>query len=323
VIEMTLRFLRASAIIVQIGLICTLSPAQPTAPPQSIAVWPGRPPGDEGNVVGPETFWKTRPDGKPIPDVGGKPVEWLTNVSQPALYIHRPPADKDTGTAMIILPGGGLTYLAWDVEGEEVAAWLNGIGVTGIILKYRVPRRPDQMEAKYRSVWPLRPTQDIQRAVSLVRSQAATLGVGPHRIGLIGFSAGAGLAGWATASARTYEPVDAVDQVGCRPDFAVLLYSGGGASPSPDRSHYTVDADMPLNAACPPMFFVAASDDGDKPEIAIAFYLALKQAGVPAELHLYAAGGHNFGLRPTGLPVDTWPQRCEEWLRSLKLLPGK
>ena len=175
-------------------------PLQPVGPPTVVEVWPGTPPGEIGNI-GAETFWDKRPDGKTIPNVGGKPVKWLTNVSKPTLTIYSPPKEKDTGVSLLICPGGGLTYLAWDSEGEEVAAWANSIGVTGIILKYRVPRRPDQMDwNKFRSIWYVRPLQDAQRALSLVRSKAKDWGLDPMRIGMIGFSAGAGLTAWTSTN---------------------------------------------------------------------------------------------------------------------------
>jgi acetyl esterase/lipase len=289
--------------------------------PQVLALWPGTPPDEVGNI-GPEMFWEKRPDGSPIPDVAGKPVKWLTNVTKPTLTIYRPPSDKDTGVSMLICPGGGMTYLAWDCEGEEVAAWLNSVGMTGIILKYRVPRRPDQLDPKFRAIWYVRPLQDAQRALSLLRSKSGELGLNPNRIGMVGFSAGAGLVAWAATNfeKRAYEAIDAVDQVSCRPDFGVLLYPGGGASPSRDRTHYEPDANVPISAGCPPMFFACAGDDGDKAEIITALYLALKKVRVPAELHVYAKGGHDFSLRPTDNPCTTWPARCVEWMRSVGLL---
>jgi hypothetical protein len=207
--------------------------------PLVVDVWPGKAPGEIGNIDD-EKFWDKRPDGNPLPDVGGKPVKWLTNVSKPTITVYRPAKDKDTGAAMVICPGGGLTYLAWDVEGEEVAAWLNSIGITGIILKYRVPRRPDQLDAKFRSISHIRPLQDGQRAMSLVRSKAAEWGLDPKRIGMIGFSAAAGVTIWTATNfeKRAYEPIDEIDKISCRPDFAVPLYNGGGAIPGKDKANY-------------------------------------------------------------------------------------
>ena len=312
-----------TALTLALSLGRAAEPATQPAQPQVYDVWPGKPPGEIGNI-GPEKFWDKRPDGSPIPDVGGKPVKWLTNVSKPTLTVYRPAKDKDTGAAMLISPGGGLTYLAWDAEGEEVAAWLNSIGVTGIILKYRVPRRPDQMDlTKFNlSTWRIRPLQDAQRAMSLVRSKAKEWDLDPQRIGMIGFSAGAGLTAWTSTQfdKRAYEALDDIDKVSCRPDFAVLLYPGGGASGGKDKKQYQLDPDVPIRKECPPMFFVAATDDGDKAEIITCMYLALKHAGVAGELHVYASGGHDFALRPTTQPCSTWPQRCEDWLRTTGLI---
>lgn len=303
-------------------------PVKPIGQPQVVEVWPGKPPGEIGNI-GEETFWDKRPDGKPIPNIGGKPVKWLTNVSKPTLTIYRPPKNLDTGASLLICPGGGLTYLAWDSEGEEVAAWANSIGVTGIILKYRVPRRPDQMDGrKFRSVWHIRPLQDAQRSMSLIRSNAKDWGLDSKRVGMIGFSAGAALTAWTstTSHQRAYEAIDAVDRLSCRPDFSVLLYSGGGAALGKDKNHYELDANVPITKDCPPMFFAAAGNDGDKAEIATCMYLALKRVGVPSELHLYSAGGHDFALRVTENPCTTWPARCFDWMRIqglFKPVPGR
>ncbi len=305
-----------------LSLLAALLPGKAAAEgPLVLNVWPATPPGEIGNI-GPEHFLRVRPDGKPIPDVAGRPVKWLTNVSIPTLTIYRPPKNKDTGVSMLICPGGGLTVLAWDVEGEEVAHWLNSVGITGIILKYRVPRRPDQTEGKYRDTWYIRPLQDAQRALSLVRSRATEWGLDPQRIGIIGFSAGAGLATWTAANfeKRAYDALDTVDQISCRPDFAVVLYNGGSAHYSKERNTYELNDDSQLRAGGPPMFFVATGDDGDKAEIAAVLYLAAHKVGIPAELHLYMLGGHDFGLRPTHNPVSQWPTRCVEWLRSLGIL---
>ena len=154
----------------------TPAPQTQPAPPQVYDVWPGKPPGEIGNI-GQEKFWEKRPDGVPIPNVGGKPVKWLTNVSRPTISVYRRER-QGTGASMLICPGGGLTYLAWDAEGEEVAAWLNSIGVTGIILKYRVPRRPDQMAPQFKSIWHVRPLQDAQRNEPRPL-QSRRVGIGP------------------------------------------------------------------------------------------------------------------------------------------------
>jgi acetyl esterase/lipase len=268
-------------------------------------VWPGKVPGETGSI-GAEKFVEQKP--------GEKPVKRLTNVSKPTITIYRPAKDKDTGAAVLICPGGGYNILAWDLEGEEVATWLNSIGVTGIVLKYRVPRRPGQPPDKP----PPGPLQDAQRALSLVRSQAREWHLDPKRVGVLGFSAGGHLAA-ATAlnfDHRSYESMDAVDQESCRPDFAVLIYPGYLAA----KNKVELDPDIHVRKDCPPMFLVHASDDRGGPENSVLMYLALKRAGVPAELHIYASGGHGFGLRPSEHPSSTWPERCTAWLRMQGIL---
>jgi len=313
-------------LVAALGAFLSGAPSGLTAElPQVIDVWPGQAPGEIGNF-GPEKVWDKRPDGKPIPGVAGKPVKWLTNVSKPTLTIYRPAKDKDTGVELVIMPGGGLTYLAWDAEGEEVAAWLNKIGITGIILKYRVPRRPDQMEPKFKNIWADRPLQDAQRAMRLVRSKAKEWNLDPQRIGMVGFSAGAYLVVMTGSNfdQRLYEPIDTVDQVRSRPDFVVALYPGGGAAASRDKRLYALTPEVRLRKECPPMFFCAARDDGDKVDIITCMHQALKEAGVPTELRVYATGGHDFGLRPSKEECTTWPQRCEEWLHARGVLkPGR
>jgi acetyl esterase/lipase len=291
------------------GLLMT-GPAA-AAEPVVVDLWPGKTPGDVG-VKGQET---SRIHQSPI--VG--PTKLITNVTKPTLTIYQPARDKNTGTAMVICPGGGYWDLYWELEGEEVAAWLNSVGMTGIILKYRCPRRPGDVKGEP----PLGPQLDAQRAVSLVRSRAAEWGIDRKRIGMVGFSAGGHLA-LATATGfeiRKYEPIDAIDQVSCRPDFAVLCYSG--YLKAKDKDEIALGIRVPANT--PPVFLTHASDDnvsygGSISDHSAIMYLALKRAGVPAELHIYAAGDHDFGVRQNEKLPSSWPQLCTKWLRSLGLL---
>jgi acetyl esterase/lipase len=271
------------------------------ADPLVIDVWPGPIPGETAKL-GAEKLLEQKP--------GERQVKRLTNVSKPTLTVFRPAKEKDTGAAVLIAPGGGYNILAWDLEGEEVAAWLNSIGVTGIVLKYRVPRRPDDARDKP----PLGPLQDAQRAMSLVRSKAEEWGIDPKRIGMLGFSAGGNLTARTATSfgQRVYEPRDGIDQVSCRPDFAVLVY----AAYLVQKGKSDLAPELRVNADTPPMFFVHAGDDRLEAENSVYLYLALRRAKVPAELHVYTTGGHGFGLRPSEHPCSTWPQRCAEWLHS-------
>lgn len=272
----------------------------------TLNVWPGTAPGEKGSV-GVETFMPPKQE--------QRPVKRLTNVTRPTITVYEPDPAKATGAAVVICPGGGYSILAMDLEGEEVAAWLNSIGVTGIVLKYRVPRR----EGTPKDAQPLQPLMDAQRAMSLVRSQAADWKIAADRIGILGFSAGGHLAAATAANSqrRRYEPLDDVDKASCRPDFAVLLYPAYLL-----KKDGALSAEIPVDATTPPCFFAHCGDDRISSENSATMYLALKRAGVPAELHIYAAGGHGFGLRPTGKPATTWPKRCEEWFRDRGVLKG-
>jgi acetyl esterase/lipase len=276
--------------------------------PVVLDVWPGKPPG-ETKPIGEETIRAAKSPVGAIKIVG--------NVSKPTLTVFRPAKDKDTGAAVVICPGGGYHILAWDLEGEEVAAWLNSIGVTGIVLKYRVPRRAEQDKEKP----PIGPLQDAQRALSLVRSKAKGWHLDPKRIGILGFSAGGHLAASAATNfdKRAYESMDDIDKASCRPDFAVLVYPAYLLA----KDNTELAADIRIRKECPPMFFAHAGDDGISSENSVRTYLALKRAGVPAELHVYATGGHGFGLRPTDKPCSSWPKRCADWLRSQGTLTAK
>jgi acetyl esterase/lipase len=308
---------RTASTISLIVLLSMTCPGRAADKPLVVDVWPGKVPGDVG-VSGEEKFIELKVSGKPY-EVGGKPTKWLTNVTRPTLTIYRPAKDKETGAAMLICPGGGYHNLGWDVEGEEVAAWLNSIGVTGIILKYRCPRRAGDVKGEP----PLGPLKDAQRAVSLVRSNAKEWGIDPKQIGMVGFSAGGHLVG-ATATnfeKRAYEPLDDIDKVSCRPDFAIMLYSGyfkvkEGLSPT-----------IRLAAGTPPLFLVHATDDPiSEVDHSVTMYLAMKRAGVSAELHVYATGGHGFGVRKVDHPCSTWTERCTDWLRKqgfLQPAPGQ
>ena len=244
-----------------------------------------------------------------------EPTRMITDVTKPTLTIYRPPKGRATGTSVLICPGGGYWDLYWELEGEEVAAWLNSIGVTGIILKYRVPRRPDEPKGEPAR----RPLQDAQRAVSLVRSKAGEWGVHPQRIGMVGFSAGGHLA-IATAShfeKRTYEPRDAVDEVSCRPDFAIAAYSGYLKAKDEDE----LAPGLRVPTGTPPVFLVHGGDDIiSSPQNSVLMYLALQRAGVPAELHVYPGTTHDFGVRAGDRPYSAWTQTCANWLRHQGLL---
>lgn len=275
-------------------------------PPSEIALWPGEVPGDCG-AVGPEGF-------RPTPPGAAPDTKWLTNVAKPTITVYRPLANN-AGAAMLVCPGGGYWNLGWDIEGEEVAAWLSTIGITGIVLKYRVPRPPERPKGLPAPG----PLLDAQRALSLVRSRAGEWGVDPHKIGMVGFSAGGHLvlAAATNFEQRAYAPVDDFDSASCRPDFAIALYSGYlVTNGTTELAPY-----MKIPPGTPPVFLVHATDDSiSDADNSVVMYLALKHAGVPAELHVYATGGHGFGVRPSQHPVAGWTALCVNWLREIQVL---
>ncbi len=272
-----------------------------------IPLWPKDAPGEKGDI-GPEAD-TTKSDGGLV---AGKRVIRLGNVSSPTLTVYRPPEGKDTGAAVVVFPGGGYSILAMDLEGTEICDWLNSIGVTGVLVKYRVPAR----KGLPRHAAPL---QDAQRAVGLVRHRAAGWGIDPKRIGVLGFSAGGHLAAAASNNfdKRTYEPQDEADSASCRPDFSVLIYPAYlTVRDEGDR----LAPEVTVTANTPPTILIQAGDDGVRVENSLFYYLALKNVKVPAEMHLYPTGGHGYGLRRTDKLVTTWPARVEDWMRSMGFL---
>jgi acetyl esterase/lipase len=298
----------AATVSLTIGL-CSAGLAAAADEPAVVELWPGKVP-DETGAIGAETVrMSPRLDRQQVEVT--EPTRLVTNVTRPTITLYRPAKDRDTGTAVLICPGGGYWNLYWELEGEEVAAWLNSLGVTGIILKYRVPRRPDEPQGEPAR----RPLQDAQRAVSLVRGKAREWGIAPDRIGIVGFSAGGHLA-VATATnfeKRSYEPIDDIDTISCRPDFAISIYSG--YLKAKDKEGLAPGLHIPKGA---PPFFLAhgGADLISDPENSLALYLALKRAGVPAELHIYATAAHDFGVRRSDHPCSTWTQSCTAWLRQ-------
>jgi acetyl esterase/lipase len=293
-----------------LALLLAFTTAAAAAEPEVLNLWPGKAPGETKEL--PPEKNVTKPGEKGLG--GGPPIIRLTNVSTPTIAVYRPDKAKDTGAAIIICPGGGHRILAYNHEGTEVAEWLNTIGVTGIVLKYRVPARDPNQRWKAA-------VQDAQRAVSLVRSRASSWGIDPQRIGILGFSAGGETAARAAlfVNDRQYEPVDAIDEISSRPDFAVLVYPAylvdKGANQLRDDVRVTKDA--------PPMFLAHAFDDPVTVKSSLLLALALKKVGVPAELHVYASGGHGFGMRDIGHPCATWPDRCAAWLQGQGWLDAK
>lgn len=279
--------------------------APAASPAMTLNLWPGTPPGDTKQL--PPEADQTKDTDKLI---AGRRIIKLGNVSTPQLAVYRPaglPADAVV-PAVVICPGGGFSILAYDLEGTEVADWLNTLGIAGIVLKYRVPVRDPAKR------W-LAAVQDAQRALSLARTNAAAWKLDPERIGILGFSAGGATAGLATLQYQTrhYAPVDAADEASCRPDAALLIYPAYFV----DQKTGRLNDDVKVPAKCPPLFFVHAWNDNVSVLNSLVLAAEAKRAGGTAALHVYPTGGHGYGLRRTAEPVTTWPDRAAEWLRGL------
>jgi acetyl esterase/lipase len=309
-------------------------PWQPGAGHTQVPIWPGRAP-DPQPVKGPEFALSSGTSFL----VAGKPATEVDNVTKPTMTVYSPPG-KNTGAAVVVFPGGGYQVLAIDLEGTEVCDWLTPKGITCVLLKYRVT---DVGPYPKSGPYPEAPMalEDAQRTMGLVRLHAAEWHIDPHKIGVLGFSAGGHLSAAISThyAKRLYAAVDAADKESCRPDFAVAIYPGHlslSAAISDAKQgkkmyplHYPANADRNLGMNpdirvtrdTPPTFLLQAEDDHiDNVNDALAYYIALKNAGVPAEMHLYAQGGHAFGLRRTKLPITEWPQLVERWLRTIGMV---
>jgi acetyl esterase/lipase len=296
-------------LILPMTLAAQQSAWQPAPGHLTLPLWPSGVPGGAAHLP-PEIDTTTPKE----PLIAGKPIIRLGNVANPTLTLYKAPAaEHGLRPAIVVFPGGAYRILAIDLEGTEVCDWLNSIGVTCVLLKYRVPDTGPYPKSAAA-------LQDAQRAVGMARQHAAEWGIDPQWVGVLGFSAGAHLAAALSThfDKRRYEPVDDADKLNCRPDFAVIVYPGYLALA--DQNMATNPEIRPTTDA-PPSFIVQAEDDPVHVENATNYFLQLKQAKVPAELHIYAQGGHGYGLRRTDLPVTSWPQTAETWLHTIHVLP--
>ena len=276
-----------------------------------IPLWPGTPP-DAAPVKGPEYVATT--DDKER--VAGKSWTYAGDVTQPTLTVYAPQG-KNTGAAVLVLPGGGFEILAMDLEGTEVCDWLNAKGINCVLLKYRVPSKPYDWHCDCRPdnlTVPTQDLEDVQRAMGLIRLNAKQWRIDPHRVGVIGFSAGGYLVAEISThfEQRLYKPVDGADYESCRPDFAIGIYPGHLAT---DQG--LLNPNVPVTQDTPPTFLLQAEDDHTDGIQSPVYFAALQKAGVPAELHVYPHGGHAFGLRRTKEPITAWPDLVETWLSGL------
>jgi acetyl esterase/lipase len=307
---------------------------QPSPGHTQIPIWPGAAP-DPQPVAGPEV---AKSSGK-NDLIAGKQMVEVDNVSRPTMTVYSPKG-KNTGAAVVVFPGGGYQILAIDLEGSEVCDWLTPKGITCVLLKYRVTSvGPYPKSGPY----PESPMalEDAQRAMGLLRLHAAEWHIDPHKIGVLGFSAGGHLSAAISThfDKRLYPAVDAADKESCRPDFAVSIYPGHLSiaaaewdarqgtkkfvvrRPATTSGHLALNPEVPVTSRTPPTFLLQAEDDHvDNVDDSLAYYIALRKAGVPVEMHLYAQGGHAFGLRRTKFPITGWPQLVETWLVTIGMV---
>jgi acetyl esterase/lipase len=306
---MRIRFLLCVTLLIATASFAQQPGWQPAAGHMQIPIWPSGVPAGASALPGPEADTTT----PKMPLIAGRPLLHLANVSVPTITLYKPAKQSGPAPAVVVFPGGGYQILAIDLEGTEVCDWLNSTGIACVLLKYRVPNTgpyPKSAEA----------LQDAQRAVGLVRQHSAEWGINPKKIGVLGFSAGAHLAAALSThfDKRLYDSVDAADQFSCRPDFAVIVYPGYLAVAEQGMK---TNAEINPSSQTPPTFIVQAEDDPVHVENSTNYFLQLKQAGVPAELHIYAEGGHGYGLRKTAMPVTGWPQLVDTWLDTIGVNP--
>lgn len=272
------------------------------ADPIELKLWPDGAPGKMApHSQATEDFIRTK---------AGKST--ITDIHEPTITVYRP--EKPNGTSVIVAPGGGFVFLSAVHEGTQVCEWLNSIGVTGILLKYRTPTRDEAAPHE-------KPVQDAVKAISLVRTNAKEWQLDPRRVGLLGFSAGGNLLAYVACAQDLNVPSETKGPFGepVRPNFGIMIYGGGWLDPK-DPTKLKEGFTVSFNST--PLFIACAHDDGQNPIAATALYLEYKKQNLPAELHLFTKGGHGFGMRKAGNPINAWPQCCAEWMESMGWLPS-
>ena len=256
-----------------------------------IYLWPGKVPG-EIKEKQPPVLATSKNDN----------ILRFAEVTNPAIEVFLPDQATKNGSAVIVCPGGGYGILAYDLEGTEIAAWLNKLGITAFVLQYRIPNKKEGA------------LQDIQRAIRLVRNNAVQWNLDPLKIGVMGFSAGGSLSARASTlfNKKTYPPVDKSDSLSCRPSFTMLIYPAY----LDQGPNLTLTSELELSKDVPPIFIFQTADDpyGNS---ALVMAGALRNAKFPVELHFLSTGGHGYGLRPGKIAPETWPLLAEKWLNSV------
>ncbi len=297
----------ASFLAIALTLVNIVSAREPD---EIIDIWPEFAPGETTRETG--TALPSRSNDNP-------PATRIKDITRPQLHIYKPTSRRSNGTAVLVFPGGGYSYVVVDKEGSEAAEWLNGLGITAVVVYYRTKAEPTTKRDPSLPDHAERPLQDGQRAISLIRQRADDWSIKPDRIGVLGFSAGGQAGAFVTTrfANRAYDPLDDVDEVSCRPDFSLLLYPWNLY----DAKTGTLAETVTVTEHTPPTFLVHTHDDGVTSLSSVMLYAALKKQGINSELHIYQTGGHGYGLRSVeNSEVDTWPARAEDWLRGIKLV---
>lgn len=290
---------------------------QPAPGGTQVPLWPG-----DVALRKPDSDDHPEATGNGSPLVGGRKWHWASYVTRPTMTIYKPKG-RNTGATMLVLPGGGFHAVAMDLEGTEICDWVVQQGITCVLLKYRTPQVWPKEDGIGQRPEVLLPLEDAQRAMGLLRQRASDYEIDPHKIGVIGFSAGAYLAAnMSNTEERTYTPADAADRISPRPDFAIVVYTARLWDESNDTTDLTLEPWVEISSEAPPTLLIHAMDDPvDNIRHPMAYALALMEAGVPVDMRIYAEGGHAFGMRPTSDPITTqWPGQVEQWLQNIGVL---
>lgn len=290
---------------------------QPSSGGEQVPLWP-----ENVTLLKPDSGDNPEATGNGSPLVGGRMWHWASYVTRPTMTIYRPKA-RNTGAAMLVIPGGGFHAVATDLEGTEICDWVVQQGMTCVMLKYRTPQVWPKVNGKQQRPKVLLGLEDAHRAMGLLRQKAAEYEIDPRKIGAIGFSAGAYLvANMSNTEVRTYTPTDAADQQSPRPDFAIIAYTARMLDNSKGKNSLELQPWVKISPKAPPTLIIHAMDDPvDDIRQPMAYALALNDAGVSVDMRLYAKGGHAFGMRPTGDPITTeWPEQVKQWLHNIGVL---
>lgn len=291
---------------------------QPSEDGEQIPLWPA-----SVTLAKPDTGDHPEATGNGSPLVGGKKWHWASYVTRPTMTIYKPKV-ANTGTAILVFPGGGFNAVATDLEGTEICDWVVQQGMTCVMLKYRTPQAWPRKNGTSQRPKILLALEDAQRAMGLLREGASSsYGIDPNKIGVLGFSAGAYLAAeMSNSEVRSYPLADAADQQSPRPDFAIIAYTARMLDDSKGKNSLELQPWVKISPKAPPTLIIHAMDDSvDNIRQPMAYALALNEAGVPVDMRIYAKGGHAFGMRPTDDPITTqWPGQVAQWLHNLGML---